>query len=167
MEMNTKCNIKFRDGTNLKKVTEAVYLGAKLTKKHLTRTEVENRLGKAFETVRKLRDFFKKSQCSDSWKLIIYNAVVVSRLVYGLDSLELVDSLVTRLDAFQIRGLRHILKIEHSYWSHTSNLEILEKANYIEILHKAVNIPFSLYNIGKLLVRVRACFIPKKFYCAK
>ena len=66
LEMNTKANIKFSNGTSLSKVTEAVYLGAKLTKKHFTRTEVENRLGKALDTVRKLRDFFKKSQCSNS-----------------------------------------------------------------------------------------------------
>jgi hypothetical protein len=131
LEMNTKVDVRFSDGTSLKKVTEAVYVGAKLTKKHFTRTEVENRLSKALETVRKLRDFFKKSQCSNSWKIMIYNAVVVSKLVYGLESLELVDSLKTRLDAFQIRGLRHILKIDHAYWSHTTNKEILERANFI------------------------------------
>ena len=37
----------------------------------------------------------------------------------------------TRIDAFQIRGLRHILKIEHSFWSHTKNEEILARANAI------------------------------------
>ena len=40
-------------------------------------------------------------------------------------------SLIKRLDAFHIRGIRHILGIEHSYWSRTSTLEIMEKTNRI------------------------------------
>ena len=39
--------------------------------------------------------------------------------------------LLKRLDAFHIRGIRHILGIEHAYWSRTSNDEILMKANWI------------------------------------
>ena len=110
-------------------VNEVDSLGAKLTKKHLTRRELENRLGKAMMTVKKLKDFFTKANCNVAWKLQVYNAVIVSRLLYGLESLELIDSLKTRLDAFQIRGLRQILKIKHSFWSHTSNIEIIVKAN--------------------------------------
>ena len=37
--------------------------------------------------------------------------------------------MLNKLDAFQIRGLRAILNIEHSYKSHVSNEEIIEKAN--------------------------------------
>ena len=51
--------------------------------------------------------------------------------MYGLETIELTDTLKSRLDAFQIRGLRHILKIEHSYWSRVANEEILAKANAI------------------------------------
>ena len=61
----------------------------------------------------------------------MYNAVIISKLLYGLESLELIDSLKTRLNAFQIRGLRHILKIEHAYWSRTSNDEIIATANML------------------------------------
>ena len=59
------------------------------------------------------------------------NAVIVSQLIYGLETLCLNDSLIKRLDAFHVRGIRHILGIEHSYWSRTSNMEIMEKANGI------------------------------------
>ena len=51
--------------------------------------------------------------------------------MYGLETLYLNDSLIKRLDACHMRGIRHILGIEHAYWSRKSNLEILEKANNI------------------------------------
>ena len=61
----------------------------------------------------------------------MYNAVVISRLMCGIESLEFTESLKTRLNAFQMRGLRHILKIDHMYWSHVTNQEIIGKANVV------------------------------------
>ena len=61
----------------------------------------------------------------------MYNTVVISRLMCGIESLEFTESLKTRLNAFQMRGLRRILKIDHSYWSHVANQEIIGKANVV------------------------------------
>ncbi len=92
---------------------------------------MDGRVSKALATCNKLKKFLKQSKCGTIWKLQVYNAVVISQLVYGLETLYLNDSLVKRLEAFHIRGLRHILGIEHSYWSKTSNLEVVKKANKI------------------------------------
>ena len=46
----------------------------------------------------------------------VYNAVVISQLVYGLETMYLNDSLIKRLDAFHMRGIRHIMGIDHAYW---------------------------------------------------
>ena len=86
---------------------------------------------KASATCNKLKLFLKKAKCNKIWKLQVYNAVIVSQLVYGLETMYLNESLLKRLDAFQMTGIRHILGIQHAYWSRTSNLEILEKANWI------------------------------------
>ena len=51
--------------------------------------------------------------------------------MYGLETMYLNEGLLKRLDAFHMRGIRHILGIEHAYWSRTSNEEILMKANWI------------------------------------
>ena len=59
----------------------------------------------------------------------IYNAIIVSQLTYGLNTLQLTPSMLARLDAFQMRGLRYILKIEHSFYSNISNESVYEKAN--------------------------------------
>ena len=113
----------------MKQEEEAVYLGGIVSKKALSRTEVETRISKALETCRKLNIFFKKANCRKNWKMQVYNAVIVSKLTYGLETMYLNDSLLKRLDAFHIRGLRHILGIQHSYWSRVKNEEIIEKAN--------------------------------------
>ena len=41
----------------------------------------------------------------------------------------LTDSLINKLDAFQIRGLRAMLNIDHAYWSRISNEEVFASAN--------------------------------------
>ena len=38
-------------------------------------------------------------------------------------------SLLKRLDAFHMRGLRHVMGIQHSYWSREKNEDILAKVN--------------------------------------
>ena len=82
--------------------------------------------------------FSKKTKCSKNWKIQVYNAVIVSQLTYGLETMYLNDSLLKRLDAFHLRGLRHTMNIEHSYWSRMKNSDIIEKVN--KVLNEKVNI---------------------------
>ena len=48
-------------------------------------------------------------------------------MTYGLSTVQLTESLWDRLDAFQMRGLRHILGIEHASYSGVSNGEIYKR----------------------------------------
>ena len=56
-----------------------------------------------------------RARIQRKWKLQVYNAIIVAQLTYGLNTLQLTPALLARLDAFQMRGLRYILKIEHSF----------------------------------------------------
>ena len=87
--INMNCNnqIKFQDGTHMPNETEATYLGAQITKKNQNKKEVDERICKALATCNKLKLFLKKAKCSKKWKLQVYNAVVISQLVYGLETL--------------------------------------------------------------------------------
>ena len=49
--------------------------------------------------------------------------------MYGLTSIPLSRADANKLDAFHMRGLRKILKIEHQYWSRVSNKKLLEITN--------------------------------------
>ena len=55
----------------------------------------------------------------------------MSQLIYGLNAQHLTPALITRLNTFHIKGLRYILGIEHSYYSHVTNEEIIGKANLV------------------------------------
>ena len=92
--------------------------------------------------------FFRKTKCSIFWKLKVYNAVIISRLLYGLESLEFIKALEHRLDTFQMKGLRAILKIEHSYWSRISNEKIYAKVNYLLDTKHAMKGKESIQDFG-------------------
>ena len=68
---------------------------------------------------------------STTWKLRVHDAVITSKLLYGLEFASLTDAEYARLDAFQIKALRKMLGITHSYHSHVSNEVVMETANLI------------------------------------
>ena len=94
-------------------------------------------------TAQKLYLFWRHQKALVKWKIQVYNAVVISQLVYGLNTVYFTESLRSRIDAFQFRGLRAILGIEHSYWSHISNDEVLERANTILQLKRGESLEFT------------------------
>ena len=48
-----------------------------------------------------------------------------------LSTVQLIAAMLKRLDAFHMRALRYILKIEHSYYSLIPNNEVYDKSNII------------------------------------
>jgi len=45
------------------------------------------------------------------WQLLIFDEVVRSKLLYGLETIQLTGAMLKKIDAFQIRCLRRILRI--------------------------------------------------------
>jgi hypothetical protein len=139
--MNGKAHIHFRNGDKLKEVDRAVYLGGVLTNTASREEELNNRICKALLTCNKLKTFWYKTKCTNKWKLQVYNAIIVAQLTYGLSTVQLTPTMLAKLDAFQMRGLRYILKIEHSYYSHVTNEQVYEKTNIA--LNKGTNLDIS------------------------
>lgn len=79
----------------------------------------------------KLGVFWKSAACSVKWKLIIYDAVIRSKLVYGLCTTALTQAQIKRVDAFQMRGIRQILKKKtHTFVNRANtNAALLEEAS--------------------------------------
>ena len=136
--MNGKAHIHFSNGKPMKEVSQAKYLGGIISNDASRWNDLNNRITKALLTCNKLKIFWSKTNCSHKWKLQVYNAVIISQLTYGLSTVQMTPAMLARLDAFQMRGLRYILQIEHSYYSHVSNQEIYDKINII--LNKGVDI---------------------------
>ena len=106
-----------------------VYLGSVLCSDGSSGSEVARRIGAAREEVEKLSRVWKHAGIAQSRKIRIFEACILSKLLYNLHSLCLNIAEIRRLDAFHIRCLRRILKIPHSYISRVSNSTVLEKAN--------------------------------------
>ena len=78
--------------------------------------------------MRTLQPLWKDNHISTSWKLVVYNAVVRSRVFYTLETLELTPGQQRTLDTLYFRGLRRILKkritFMDRYWTHERLLNL-------------------------------------------
>ena len=86
LNFRTPPNVHFQDGTKLTQVNEAVYLGGIMTAKGDAHTEVNARIQKALVTVRSLKTFWNKTNCTKKWKALVYNATVIAQFIYGLEN---------------------------------------------------------------------------------
>ena len=122
--------IRFADGTLVKKCDESKYLGCMINDKGDPTREINKRLSDTYLTWKKLSEFWKHSDCDVRMKLCIYDAVIRTKLVYGLESVQVNDSLKTKIDAFQLKGLRQILKMQTTYVNRlNTNKEVFRRAD--------------------------------------
>ena len=69
-------------------------------------------------------------------KLKIYYACIATRIIYGLETLNLTNKDITRLQVFEHRTIRRILRIPASMISHISNEAIMSRAKVEKCLPK-------------------------------
>ena len=120
--------LKFEDGTNVPRKTKATYLGTILTDSAEFRTEVNNRMADATTAANKLKLFWNKADTTMKWKLQAFNAIVRSKLMYGLETIQLPQVILNRLDAFQMKQTRRILHIPPTFEDRSmSNKKVIEK----------------------------------------
>ncbi len=120
----------FTDGTKLKTVDHAKYLGGQITVNVNPRTELNSRISDATVAVKSLELFWKHVRCDMRWKMQVYNAVVISKLTYGLETLQFTKNQGGVLDSFQMKGLRKIMNIKPTFIDRSiTNEEVLRLAN--------------------------------------
>ena len=122
----------------MKEVSQATYLGGILSNDASKLGEQNNRITNALVTCNGLKTLWYETNCPYIWKSQVYNAIIVAQLTYRLSTVQLAPAMLSRLDASQMRGLRYLLKIEHSYYSRTSSQEVYDKRNII--LNKGTDI---------------------------
>ena len=94
---------------------ETKYLGCKLNQRNDPAKELQQRLADCIITLKNLDLFWLHGDCSRRQKLLIYNAVIRSKTVYGLESIQLNKSTMKRLDEMQLKGLRKIMNMDTIY----------------------------------------------------
>jgi hypothetical protein len=83
----------------------AIHLGTLLTDSFNNKEEILNRLGDCIATANRMKLFWTKTKSSVKWKIQVFNAIIRSKLLYGLECIQLTTSELSRLDAFQIVAL--------------------------------------------------------------
>ena len=115
------------DNNNIEEVQEFVYLGSKITTDGNSEMDVLHRLSKARGAFAILRNIWKSTTISTETKLKIFKSNVLGVLLYGAESWKVSQSICHKIDVFQTRCLRRILKI---FWPRTiSNKELYRRTN--------------------------------------
>jgi hypothetical protein len=127
---STTANVHFADNTKVKRKEEAKYLGCNLNPKANIRREISNRISTCMHILKKLHIFWRNSNCPTKFKLLALDAVIRSKLLYGLESAVLSPAELRRIDVFQRKGIRKILRWKTTYVErNNSNSRLLEEAN--------------------------------------
>ena len=98
----------------IKVVDHLKYLGAYSSADGSNAKEINHRIGKASSTFRELDMVWKDRYINLSTKLKFYNACVLSTLLYASECWSLIERDEARLDAFDMRCQRKILRIKWS-----------------------------------------------------
>ena len=107
------------DEGNFKVVDHFKYLGAYCSADGSNTKELNNRIGKASAAFRELDKVWKDRNISLTTKMKLYTACVLSTLLYAAECWTLTERDEARLDAFDMRCQRKILKIV--WFQHISN----------------------------------------------
>ena len=98
---------------------------------------VRQQIADASATLKQLQPLWTHPQISPAWKLIVFNAIIRTRVFYTLETAELTTSYQKHLDALYHRGRRKILKKPSTFidraWTHE---RLLRTANAIALAKK-------------------------------
>ena len=96
--------IEFRDGTKIDKKSIALYLGGLLHNKTDPRPELNRRIRKAAYGRQKTNIFWTKGTMNKRRKLMIHEAMVATKLMYGLETVAPPAGWDDRIDAAFMKG---------------------------------------------------------------
>ena len=142
--------IHFVDGTPVKEVTQAKYLGSQVSWVAPTRTAIDARKAQAQIAYAKLQHLWR-SRLSRKEKVRIFLACILPVLVYGLGVLTLELKHLKTVDAFFHRFLRRSMGIRASYYSRIANARVWKLADR-PVLPAQLLIKQQLKQLTQLLV---------------
>lgn len=141
----------------MNEANKAKYLGNNLQQDCDIDKEIAARIVETMITYNRLTKVFRlnKNDQDRRWKIIVFNAVIISKLLYGLENIALNTSHNKKLDAFQMRQLRKILNWHPTFIDRTKTNEkaIAEINRIIQQNTKRHSQPFT--PISKILMKQR------------
>ena len=124
--------VRFANGQKVERKHEVKYLGCILNSRGDPGKEIAHRIIECMITLQRLHIFWRHGDLSFKHKLAVYNAVIRTKMIYGLESLALNKDACRRIDAFYFKGLRKMLKLPSTFLIENrkySNIEVMKIAN--------------------------------------
>ena len=110
--MKSLGGVQYLDGGYMPIADRAPYQGTDMSAKGNPHVEISTRTINTTTTLNKLDLFWKKAPVSTTWKLRVHDAVISSKLLYGLESASLTNAEYERFGSFQTKALRNMLGIK-------------------------------------------------------
>lgn len=130
-DVTTSPSISIGDST-LDVVDNFTYLGSNISNSLSLDKELDSRIGKASAAMARLsKRVWENSKLTIKTKILVYQACVLSTLLYGSESWTPYARQERRLNTFHQRCLRRILGI--SWQDHISNNDILKRAGMLSM----------------------------------
>lgn len=102
------------NGQRLEEVENFKYLGSTVTKDGSSTKEIKTRLGIASSARTRLNNIWKSNVISLPIKIKLFKSLVVSILLYGCESWTLTAETERRIEAFEYKSYRRLLRILYS-----------------------------------------------------
>ena len=129
MQVCTAASICKPNGEMIVSKREVVYLGSIISCDGKSEREVSRRICEGRNVFKVLSKLWCHANLTVHRKLQIFNACVLTKVLYALESLWLLKVEQRRLDAFQCYCLRQIMRIAPSFVSRISNVTVFERSH--------------------------------------
>ena len=99
------------EGKDIEDVDEFTYLGAVVSKEGGGGKDMDSRLNKAKAAFTKLNKVWNSNQISRKTNIKLYKSIVRPVLLYGCETWKIIKSDERKLDLFQFKCLKRIMRI--------------------------------------------------------
>ena len=96
IQMNNDGVVHFENGEPLPKKFETTYLGNELNRDVNIKHEILNKMQEVRKTWYKLLPYWKATNANVKWQLLIFDAVIRSKLLYGLETVHLTGAMLKK-----------------------------------------------------------------------
>ena len=115
------------DDYELDAVCQFTYFGSTITDNLSLDAEIDKKIGKEASTLARLTDrVWTSPKLSVKTKMAVYNACVISTLLYGSETWTTYGGQERRLNTFHLRSIRRVLEI--SWQDKLTNADVLSRA---------------------------------------
>jgi hypothetical protein len=147
MSFNSARPVTFSNGEKVQEVSEYTYLGGHISKNMSPAEEIANKLKATWPILRKLDIFWRLARVPKAWKIQAHQAIIESKLLYGLETVQATNAQLAKLDTFQLKGFRKILGITTTFVNrNNTNKKVFQKINK-EVLKRGVRPDTAKYKI--------------------